>query len=149
MTYLKYAVLALLILILLSAIGTAAGIITLPYHKLTAQIQTNHDIVDKTYNAENALYNYHWFQERMGEIKATETKIQTSEETTMNFEKSAGERTKWGAEDKTEYYRLVSVTSGLKNYYQDIVNEYNARAQEADRNIFKDDLPLFFALKPF
>ena len=136
-------------IILLTIVGTAMNLITIPWLKFTSQVQMNRDIVTKTYNADNAIYNYHWFQERLGSIKATETQIQNAIDTQTAFKKDAGDRKNWTFEDKTEDSRLGSVVLGLKNHYQELVNEYNARANEADRTIFSQDLPLFFSLKAY
>lgn len=133
----------------LSVIGMALNIITIPWLKLGSQVQMERDIVTKTYNADNALYNYHWFKERYEAIKATESKIKIAKEQVVSFETSAGSRKDWTFEDKTEHARLNSVVQGLKSHYEDIVAEYNAKSKEVDRAIFKDELPTFFSLQPF
>ncbi len=136
-------------LFVLSVIGSAMNLITIPWLKFDSQVQTNRDIVQKTYNADNALYNYHWFQERAGSIKATAAKAKIADDAVVSFESSAGARTAWTFEDKTEDARLRTVAQGLHSQYEDLVAEYNARAGEADRTIFKDGLPLFFNLQPY
>ena len=136
-------------MIVLSVIGMALNVITIPWLKLGRQVQMERDIITKTYNADNALYNYHWFKERYEAIKATENKIKVAKESVIAFEASAGIRKDWGFEDKTEHARLSSVVQGLKSHYEDIVAEYNAKSREADRSIFKDELPTFFTLQPF
>lgn len=133
----------------LSVVGTALNIITIPWLKLNRQVQTERDIIEKTYNADNAIYNYEWFKNRYQDIKATETKIENAKETVDTFNQSAGPRSEWTFEDKQESARLNSVVLGLKNHYEEIVAEYNARAQQVNRNIFQDDLPLIFDLRPF
>lgn len=149
MKYLGISVLVLVGLLVLGALGTAFNLITIPWLKFGSQVQMNRDIVTKTYNADNALYNYHWFQERLQDIKAAEVQIQNAIDTKASFEASAGPRKDWTFEDKTEDARLGTVVLGIKNNYQSIVAEYNAHAAEADRNIFSQELPLFFSLKPF
>lgn len=141
--------LGILGLITLGAIGTALNIITIPWLKLNRQVQLNRDIVEQTFEADNALYNYHWFKERAEAIKAQQTKVKNAAEAVITFEAAAGPREKWTFEDKTEHARLSSVVTGNKAHYEDLVAEYNARAKEADRAIFKDELPLFFSLEPF
>lgn len=133
----------------LAILGSVFNLITIPWLKFGSQVQMNRDIVTKTYNADNALYNYHWFQERQQSIKAVEVQIENAKKTQEEFRSSAGVRSSWTFEDKTEDARLGSVVLGLKNHYQEIVAEYNARANEADRNIFSQDLPLFFSLKAY
>lgn len=141
---------AMALIIGLSVVGTAMGIITLPWRKLNRQVETNQGIIDKTYNAENALYNYEWFKQTAQDIKATETKTIDAKAAVVSFEESAGaDRSKWGFEDKTESARLRAVAQGLQNHYTQLVADYNARASQANRAIFKDDLPLFFSINPF
>lgn len=133
----------------LAVVGTAMNLITIPWLKLNSQIQTNRDIVTKTYNAENALYNYRWFKDRAEAIKATEAKVKLAAQAEADFTADAGPRDKWTFEDKTESARMRTITLGLKAQYEDLVHEYNSRASQVDRAIFKDDLPLFFSLEAF
>ena len=133
----------------LGLLGSALNLITIPWLKFDSQVQMNRDIVTKTYSADNALYNYHWFQETAGEIKATDAKIADAQSALADFETSAGPRKDWSFDDKTEDARLRSVYQGLKSYYNSTVQEYNAKAAEQDKSMFVDGLPTFFSLKPF
>jgi len=132
-------------LTLISYILQIGGI---PFAKLRSQINMEKQIIKKTYNADNALYNYHWFKERFEAIGATETKIKTSISDVNQFKIDAGERKDWTFEDKTEYSRLNSIKTGITNHYEDLASEYNARAKEVDRAVFQDELPLFFNINP-
>lgn len=136
-------------LFVLAVIGSALNLITIPWLKFDSQVQMNRDIITKTYSADNAIYNYHWFQEMSGEIKATQAQAINADAAVKDFEASAGARAEWSFEDKTEDARLRQVSLGLHNQYASQVAEYNARASEADRAIFQDGLPLFFSLNPF
>ena len=136
-------------MVLLGALGTALNLITIPWLKFNRQVQMERDIVTKVYEADNALYNYHWFKERYEAIKATENKVKVAKDSVVSFESSAGSRKDWTFEDKTEHARLSSVVQGLKSHYEDIVAAYNARSKEVDRAVFKDELPTFFTLQPF
>lgn len=149
MKIIGYAALSFVGLLMLGALGTAFNLFTIPWLKFDRQVQTNRDIINKTYNADNALYNYHWFQERSQSIIALEGKIKASDAAVASFEASAGPRKDWTFEDKTEHARLGSVALGLRSQYEDLVHEYNARASEADRAIFKNELPLFFNLNAY
>lgn len=133
----------------LAVVGSALNLITIPWLKFNSQVQMNRDIVTKTYNADNAIYNYHWFQERAGAIDALRVNISTAHQMVLSFEESAGLRKDWTFEDKTEDSRLRSVEFGLKAQYENLVKEYNARANEADRTMFVEGLPLFFSLQPY
>ncbi|MDI6788246.1 MAG: hypothetical protein QME51_07730, partial [Planctomycetota bacterium] len=136
-------------LVLLGVLGTALNLITIPWLKFNKQVQMERDIVSKTYDADNALIQYHWFKERFESIKATESKIKIAKTTVEDFELMAGARKDWTFEDKNEAARLSAILQGLKGHYEDLVAEYNAKAKETDRAIFKDELPLFFDLQAF
>lgn len=133
----------------LGALGTALNLFTIPWLKFNAQVQMNRDIVTKTYTADNAIYNYHWFQERAGAITALQSNIKNADDAVASFETAAGPRKSWTFEDKGEDSRLRSVSLGLKAQYQNLSQEYNAKAGEVDRAIFKDGLPLFFNLNAY
>lgn len=139
----------ILVLILLGVLGSALNLITIPWLKFDRQVQTNRDIITKTYNADNALYNYHWFQERAAAIKALKDTTVSSKEAVISFERSAGPRSQWTFEDKTEHARLNAVVQGQIAQYNSLVGEYNARAGEVDRAIFQDGLPTFFSIEPY
>ncbi len=132
----------------LGVVGTALNLITIPWLQFNSQIQMNRDIVTKTYNADNALYNYHWFQERAAAITALDTTIGQSQAALVSFEASAGVRSSWTFEDKQEDNRLRTVVLGQEAQYNNLAKEYDAHASEVDRNIFQNNLPLFFNLKP-
>lgn len=144
------AILAVGGFIALSVVGVVVGmgmnIITIPWLRLGNRVQMERDIVKKTYNADNALYNYRWFKDRAEAIDATKTKITIAQKAVISFEKGAGARSIWTFEDKNEHARLSAVAQGLESALQEMIGEYNSRAQQADRNIFSDELPLFFSL---
>jgi hypothetical protein len=131
----------------LAAIGSALNLITIPWLKFDSKVQMNRDIITKTYDADNALYNYHWFKQKSEEIKATDTKVNIALESLNTYQKYWPDKSKWTAIDKEEYNRLNTNYLGLKNYYNDLIADYNARAKSVDRAIFKDELPLFFDVK--
>lgn len=134
------------LILILSVVSAGLGLITIPWLTFTSKIQMNRDIVTKTYNADNALYNYHWFQEQAGNIKTAQQNIDAATAAQASFEVNAGARSGWTFEDKTEDNRLRQIVLGTKTYYNGLVNDYNAHASEVDRAIFKDGLPLFFNL---
>jgi len=118
----------------------------LPLFKFNTQVNTNEKIIEKTYDADNVIYNYEWFKSTYEQIQADKTKIKTAQTAVDNFEFSAGDRSKWTFEDKNEDARLRSVVTGIQSHYEDLVAQYNARAKMANRNIFQENLPLFIQL---
>lgn len=130
----------------LVVVGTAMNIITIPWLRLNTKVEMERDIVKKTYDADNALYNYRWFKDRAEAIRATKLKIDDAQKAVDRFEKSAGDRKTWTFEDKNEHARLSAVEQGLESGYREMVGEYNSRAKQVDRSIFENDLPLIFSL---
>lgn len=144
------AILVVMVLVVgLGVVGTAMNLITIPWLKFNRQVEMNRNIVNKTYDADNALQTYHWFKEQAGQITALEQTITQSEAAQTDFEASAGARKDWTFEDKTEDNRLRQVVLGQKAQYNSLVQEYNAKASETDKAVFKDELPLFFNLMPY
>lgn len=143
------AVAVVLGIIALAVVGSAMNLITIPWLKFNKQVQLNRDLVDRMYDVDNALYNYHWFKERVEAIKATKNKVANATTELANFQVIAGDRSKWTFEDKNEEARLRTIVMGLKSHYEDQAGEYNARAKEADRAVFQDELPTFFSLDAY
>lgn len=140
------ALLIILGMVGMAALGSAVNLITIPWLKFDSKVQMNRDIVTKTFDADNALYNYHWFKERAGAIEATTAQIVIADNAVATFKKEAGDREKWTFEDKNESARLSAVAQGLRSQKESLVKEYNARMKEADRSLFAEELPLFFSL---
>ena len=127
-------------------LGPVLGLVTLPWFKFATKVQTNQQIITKTYDADNVIYNYEWFKNTYEAINADKEKIKTAKTDVDTFELNAGARSTWTFEDKTEDARLHTVLTGLQNHYQDLVAQYNARAKMTNRSIFQDNLPLYINL---
>ena len=140
-------VLAIVVLFAMAVIGSALNLITIPWLRFDSQVQMNRDIIAKTYDATNAVYNYHWFKQTSGDIKAAQQNIDVAKTQLADFETFAGDHSKWSFDDKTEDARLRSVYTGLQTYTNGLIADYNAHAKEADRSIFQDNLPLFFNIQ--
>lgn len=137
-------------LFFLAVIASAMNLITIPWLKFDRQVQAERDITAKTYNADNELANYHWFQETAGSIKALDTSIQQADAAVAEFKTNAkGDMSTWTYAETTEYSRLSAVSQGLKQQYNSLAQEYDAKANEQDKAMFVNGLPLFFSLKPY
>ena len=114
----------------------------LPFLTVTSQIDIAGDIIDKTYDADNAIYNYEWFKQRYEDIQATETKISNTKKNMEEYRDLYGDASEWDWQTKQGYNSLNTVYLGQQNYYEEIVADYNARSKMANREIFKEKLPL-------
>lgn len=127
-------------------VGVALGIFALPLFRLQTKVDTNYQIIQKTYNADNVIYNYEWFKQTYEDIQADDLKIANAQKSLDIYKENAGEQKNWTFEDKTEIARLGAVILGLQNHKEDLVATYNARAKMANRNIFQNNLPMFISL---
>jgi hypothetical protein len=114
----------------------------LPVHVTTAQIDSAHDIIDKTYKADNAIYNYEWFKTQYEKIQANRNQIQNLKDSLASYKETYGNVNTWDYVVKEEYNRLNTMYIGLQNQDENLVAEYNARSKMANRNIFDDKLPM-------
>lgn len=116
--------------------GLIVRTLMLPVRVVSKSVETTEGVIDKTLNADNAVYNYEWFKQQEQDIIGVKAKIANSLDAVDNFEKLSPPRKEWTFEDKDEYSRLQSVKLGLQNQLQDMVADYNARAKMANRSIF-------------
>lgn len=134
MKYIIYVIIFFLVLTWIKAIF-------FPVKVLDNTVQTWFDIVDKTINADNSIYNYEWFKSKYEDIQAMKKQIVNTQSSIDLMKKDLWENRKdWASEDKTEYNRLNTVLLGQKNYIEWLIADYNARSKMANRNIFKDGL---------
>lgn len=126
-------------------IGIVGGVILLkvvlfPIHVVEKEIQTGYEVVDKTINADNAIYNYEWFKQTYEDINALKNQLDNSSSLADNFKIDAGDRSKWTFEDKQESARLDSIKLGLQNRLEQVIANYNARSKMANRAIFQNSI---------
>jgi hypothetical protein len=125
----------------INVLDVALGFALLPWHVVHDQVDSANKIVDKTYDADNAIYNYEWFLQKEQDIKATEKNIETTKQQIEQFKKDNGNMSTWDYQTKDSYRQLQTVYIGQQNYLNQQISDYNARSSMANRNIFKNGLP--------
>lgn len=116
-------------------------ILFFPSHVISNTINTAHKVIDKTINADNAIYNYEWFKQKKNDIDAAEKNIQNTIQQIDSLKSDLPkERKDWAQSDKSEMNRLQTILSWQKNYYNSLISDYNARSSMANRAIFQDSL---------
>lgn len=137
----KQIVVVIVALLLLIGIGWGLKAALLPAKTVTTQIDSAGDIIKKTYDAENAIYNYEWFKQQHQDIEA-QLKIISATGKSLDSYSMYGDPVDWDWQTKQDYNSLNSKYLGQQVYYETLVADYNARASMANRNIFVDGLPL-------
>jgi hypothetical protein len=129
------------IFLVLSILIFIGKVILFPAHVVNSAVDGAYNIVTKTLDADNIIYNYEWFKQEWEDYKAISQKVETAEKQKKSFNDEAGTRDKWTFEDKNEYSRLSSILQGLQNQRNDLVATYNARSKMVNRSIFKQGVP--------
>ena len=129
-------------LVALSALGWGIQAAFLGPKTVTTQISSAGDIIEKTYDADNAIYNYEWFKQQYADIQAAEKIISNTAEIRNDYIDMYGDPKEWGWQTKADYNSINTKYLGQKNHYETLVEDYNARASMANRNVFQDKLPL-------
>lgn len=114
-----------------SVINTTASVTTAPGR-----------VIQRTLTTDNIVSNYEWFKQQVQDVGAMDRRLETQHSAMATFEKSAGPRSDWTFEDRTEHARLNAIIAGLEGQRAAMVAEYNARTQMANRDLFRtNDLP--------
>lgn len=114
----------------------------LPWHEFKTEVKSEYDIVDKTMDANNAIYNYEWFKNQENKILALERQIDISVRQRTEFLALYPQSASWSQYQQGEYSRLSANIAGQEQLYEKVVADYNAHSEMANRAIFKDGLPL-------
>ena len=129
-------------IILLSVAGWGLSAALLGPKTVTTQISSAGEVIEKTYDADNAIYNYEWFKQQEADIRATEKQVRNMRDSLTEYKDMYGEPKEWDYQTRQDYNSLNTKYVGQKNYYEELVEDYNARASMANREIFQDKLPL-------
>ena len=115
----KILLIGLAIIFSLGFISAGLGLITLPGHVASNSVQTAHDVVDKTINANNALFNYEEFFNKYEGAKIQATNIKNTEKAIQTLKDTYGEDAiKWSKDVRNDYSNLQQNIEGYKMMYQ-------------------------------
>jgi hypothetical protein len=131
-------------LIVVGIIGVFAvvSVLGVMCHVANTAVDSATGVVDKTLDPNNVIYNYEFFKSAKQDIDATSNQIADAQRAVNSFDSQFKNRHDMERDDKQESDRLHSVLQGLQQERQNQVATYNARAQMANRNIFRtNDLP--------
>lgn len=121
------SVLLLVAIVSLNFSGTLGSIISAPGRVIQQTLETN-----------NIVGNYEWFHQQVRDIDTARGRVRTNTASIREFETMAGPRETWKLDDRQEWARLNSVVTGSRNYYLQLIQDYNARAAMLNRSVFRD-----------
>lgn len=87
------------------------------------------EVYEQTFNGRNIIYNYEWFYDANAQVQSKARAISDHAKLVSSAEGS-------------ESSRLQMELTGMRNVCRDLVQEYNANSQKANRALFKaNDIP--------
>lgn len=98
-------------------------------------------VIQKTFDADNMIYNYEWFRQQYQDVAAMKVKISNSEAQLHSWLSTAPERSSWKIQDSQTHSQLNSIVLGQKNQLAQMIADYNSRASMANRSFFMSGLP--------
>jgi hypothetical protein len=123
-------------------LGFVLKIVLFPINTISKSADTAYQVVDKTMDGGNAIYNYEWFKSQEAYIRQCLKNEDIAKEEWENFKKGLPEdRQQWLKEDKNEESSLRNSYYALQKLTNKAMEDYNAKSSMANRAIFKDNLP--------
>jgi hypothetical protein len=115
------------------------------FQTLFVQRDAAQDIVDRTYDADNAIQNYEWFKTQEQKIRMKQRQINDTRQQINRLYTTHGRNSSsWDYQTQQHYNRLTSTLLGQKQMYQKLVADYEARSSMQNREVFKNNLPYEF-----
>lgn len=136
------ALLIVLLLLVMAVGGLLLRVVLFPANTFVRGVNVTYDVMQDTMTADNAIYNYEWFKEQEAHIR---TCLKNEELAKKEYEEYISllplDRTEWTSFDRQEEASLRNSYSALQRLTNLAIEQYNARSEMANRNIFKDNLP--------
>lgn len=127
-----------------SAIILALRIFLFPLFVANQAVTTARGIVKQTVNADNVLYNYHWFYGEYNDYLALKSQYVIAQNQYKQYlALIPANSANWSYEEQSTVSQDQTIAAGLAEQVQQVIADYNAHSSEMDRNIFKaHNLPL-------
>lgn len=127
---------------ILAAVGSALSFCGWMIHVVFFPVRAAQAVAERTFNADNMIYNYEWFHLRLADYQTSVQQGDAKEAERQQFLASAGLRDRWDIATQREDRQLSVELSGLRQQSIVIANEYNSHVAMANRNLFRErDLP--------
>jgi hypothetical protein len=108
----------------------------------TEQREAGEDIVEDTYDAEQAVQDYRWFRQQHNDIEAQRNQIENYYDQRERFYEIHGkDPDEWSRQAEVRHGRINDRITGSQNMLEQMVADYNARSDDATRELFKCNLP--------
>jgi len=139
----KIWLLVLGMFVAIGVVGFVGKVVLFPVHVLDKTAETGYGIIDKTLNADNAIFNYEQFHDLYQGAKQQAINISNSKNQINNLKETYGEdASKYPKDVRNDLSFQQQNLEGYLIQYQKIVSEFNSNSKKLNRELFKaKDLP--------
>lgn len=123
---------------ILAAVGSALSFCGWMIHVVFFPVRAAQAVAERTFNADNMIYNYEWFHARQADFDTAVQQADTKQHELEAFMQSAGPRNTWDLNSQREERQLNVELSGLRQQAISIANEYNSHVGMANRDVFRE-----------
>lgn len=136
--YLKTWWAVLLLVLAVGGIVFAISVGALVTKPATSAVSTASGVIDKTLNADNALFNYENFHDLYRKTEQQVANIRSSQQAIDRLKETYGaDAAIWPKDVRSELAHLTQTLDGHKMQYERLVSEYNANSSKINRSLFK------------
>lgn len=101
------------------------------------------ETIEQTMDAEHAINEYEWFRTQYYEIEAQRAQIENSyDELDRFYDVQGDDPDEWDRTASERHSRIQQRITGNQNQLENLVADYNARSNMANRAVFKCNLPM-------
>lgn len=136
--WLKIAAVVMAFFIVLNVVS----FVWFPFLPWFEQRQAGEEVVRDQIDAEKAVQEYEWFRSQYHQIQEQRAIVQNTYEEHEQFHETYGDDpNEWSRQAEKRHGRIHTRLTGNKNHLENLVSEYNARSDMANREMFKCHLP--------
>lgn len=104
--------------------------------------EAGQEVIEQTYDAENAIQQYEEFRRLYNEIQAQREAVNNSYQELERFYDVQGEDPdEWSRTAEERHNRIQQRITGNQNQLENLIADYNSQSQQANSELFKCHLP--------
>lgn len=123
-------------------VANVVSYVWFPFLPWFEQRDAGQQVVEDKIDAQEAIENYEWFREQWNDIEAQRNQIDNERRNLERFYETYGEDpSTWSRTAEETHSRIQTRLTAKQDHLEALVAEYNARSDQAYREMFKCHLP--------
>ena len=114
----------------------------MPFLPWMEEREAGEQIIEDTIDADSAVQEYEWFRTQHREIEAQRNQVDNHyEELDRFYDVHGDDPDEWSRTVTEDHSRIQQRITGSQNQLENLIGDYNARSDMANRAMFKCNLP--------